>query len=199
MCSTAVPSQFQSVFRLSTTMVSNQIRPPGFLKFRILLQLVKSISIEEITSIKTEETISSRHTGRRREPDFERYVKTMRQVLRNMQKTKVHNLESPYGKFNLYAFKICYCNTASNSGSGTLPGKLLPTLRKIIRLSLPEVGLPSKVRKTVFLTSRWGQGTRMPTANTEATKDGFIPPCCSYSIIVINPESNVAPVVTSSS
>ncbi|GJS54312.1 hypothetical protein Tco_0627674 [Tanacetum coccineum] len=88
---------------------------------------------------------------------------------------------------------------ASNSGSGTLPGKLLPTLRKIIRLSLPEVGLPSKVRKTVFLTSRWGQGTRMPTANTEATKDGFIPPCCSYSIIVINPESNVAPVVTSSS
>ncbi|GJU22467.1 reverse transcriptase domain-containing protein [Tanacetum coccineum] len=141
----------------------------------------------------------NRHTGRRREPDFERYVKTMRQVLRNMQKTKVHNLESPYGKFNLYAFKICYCNTASNSGSGTLPGKLLPTLRKIIRLSLPEVGLPSKVRKTVFLTSRWGQGTRMPTANTEATKDGFIPPCCSYSIIVINPESNVAPVVTSSS
>ncbi|GKB50492.1 hypothetical protein Tco_0901245 [Tanacetum coccineum] len=41
-------------------MVSNQIRPPGFLQFRILMQIIKTISIEEITLIKTEETISTK-------------------------------------------------------------------------------------------------------------------------------------------
>ncbi|GKE18575.1 hypothetical protein Tco_1426152 [Tanacetum coccineum] len=42
-------SQANSGYRPS--MVSNQIRPLVFLPFRILMQIVKTISIEEITSI----------------------------------------------------------------------------------------------------------------------------------------------------
>ncbi|GJR43417.1 hypothetical protein Tco_1311520 [Tanacetum coccineum] len=38
----------------------NKFEPPGFPPIRILMQIVKTISIEEITSIKTEETISTK-------------------------------------------------------------------------------------------------------------------------------------------
>ncbi|GJU17722.1 reverse transcriptase domain-containing protein [Tanacetum coccineum] len=41
-------------------MVSNQIRPPGFPPVRNTHAIIKTISIEEITSIKTEETISTK-------------------------------------------------------------------------------------------------------------------------------------------
>ncbi|GKG16847.1 hypothetical protein Tco_0361804, partial [Tanacetum coccineum] len=82
--------------------------------------IVKTISIEEITSIKTEETISTKTHGVSK-TDFERYVTANDAVLRNMQ-NQGQNLQSQMANLTDMLSKFVTANTASTSGSGTLPG-----------------------------------------------------------------------------
>ncbi|GKC26193.1 hypothetical protein Tco_1033487, partial [Tanacetum coccineum] len=97
-------------------------RPPMVsIKFDLLIFLpFKTISIEEITSIKTEETISTKTHGVSK-TDFERYVIANDAVLRNMQ-NQGQNLQSQMANLTDMLSKFVTANTASTSGSGTLPG-----------------------------------------------------------------------------
>ncbi|GJY98505.1 reverse transcriptase domain-containing protein [Tanacetum coccineum] len=94
--------------------------------FRILMQLIKTISIEEITSIKTEETIS--HQG---------------QIYRPSGSSPVLLLH----------------------GSGTLPGALLPTLRRFKRVSYPK-WCYIQGTKAVIMTQRKIERTGSELART---------------------------------
>ncbi|GJS74508.1 hypothetical protein Tco_0707349 [Tanacetum coccineum] len=127
-------------------MVSNQIRPPGFPPIQNPMKKVKTIIIqsEEIISIKTADTIltkvrfidllsnqpvAHRNTTcssdtRVSKTDFERYVTANDAVLRNMQ-NQGQNLQSQMANLTDMLSKFVTANTASTSGSGTLPGNTI--------------------------------------------------------------------------
>ncbi|GJR09356.1 reverse transcriptase domain-containing protein [Tanacetum coccineum] len=64
--------------------------------------------------------------------DFERYVTANDAVLRNMQ-NQGQNLQSQMANLTDMLSKFVTANTASTSGSGTLPGNLLPTIREDLK------------------------------------------------------------------
>ncbi|GJW35566.1 hypothetical protein Tco_0058486 [Tanacetum coccineum] len=101
--------------------------------------------------------------------DFERYVTANDAVLRNMQ-NQGQNLQSQMANLTDMLSKFVTANTASTSGSGTLPG--------------PKRNHDIEVTKD-----------KMPPANNGSTED-VQPPVVQIQTRDPNPEPNVAPVVT---
>ncbi|GJS51297.1 hypothetical protein Tco_0624659 [Tanacetum coccineum] len=132
-----------------------------FLPFRILMQIVKTISIEEITSIKTEETISTKIHGVSK-TDFERYVTANDAVLRNMQNPG-QNLAIQMAKIlnTDMLSKFVTANTASTSGSGTLPGNTITNPKEDLK------GITTRSGVTI-------QGPKAVNHDTEVTKDTML-------------------------
>ncbi|GJT38564.1 reverse transcriptase domain-containing protein [Tanacetum coccineum] len=170
-------------------MVSNQIRPPGFPP---QLKIVKTISIEEITSIKTEETISTKTHGVSK-TDFERYVTANDAVLRNMQ-NQGQNLQSQMANLTDMLSKFVTANTASTSGSGTLPGNTVTNPKEDLKGITTRSGVTIQGPKAVNHDTEVTKDT-MPPANNGSTED-VQPPVVQIQSRNPNPEPNVAPVVT---
>ncbi|GJU55029.1 reverse transcriptase domain-containing protein [Tanacetum coccineum] len=78
--------------------------------------------------------------------DFERYVTANDAVLRNMQ-NQGQNLQSQMANLTDMLSKFVTANTASTSGSGTLPGNTVTNIREDLKGITTEVVLPSKGRK----------------------------------------------------
>ncbi|GJS52025.1 reverse transcriptase domain-containing protein [Tanacetum coccineum] len=185
-----------------------------FLPFRILMQIVKTISIEEITSIKTEETISTKgqfiatvnqpvahqpvaHQGPAPQThgvsktDFERYVTANDAVLRNMQ-NQGQNLQSQMANLTDMLSKFVTANTASTSGSGTLPGNTVTNPKEDLKGITTRSGVTIQGPKAVNHDAEVTKDT-MPPANNGSTED-VQPPVVQIQSRNPNPEPNVTPV-----
>ncbi|GJZ36321.1 reverse transcriptase domain-containing protein [Tanacetum coccineum] len=101
--------------------------------------------------------------------DFERYVTANDAVLRNMQ-NQGQNLQSQMANLTDMLSKFVTANTASTSGSGTLPGNTVTNPKEDLK-------------------------DTMPPANNGSTED-VQPPVIQIQSRNPNPEPNVAPVVT---
>nr|GEZ09528.1 hypothetical protein [Tanacetum cinerariifolium] len=129
-------------------MVANQIRPPGFLLFKPI-KIIKTISIGGTILIKTEVTQSVFETN------FEIYVKANDAFLRNMQ-NQGQNLQIQIANLMDMLSKFVSSNTASSSGSGTLPSNTITnpkedlkgiTTQSGVAYQEPTIPTPSKVVK----------------------------------------------------
>ncbi|GJW15667.1 hypothetical protein Tco_0019800 [Tanacetum coccineum] len=127
--------------------------------------------------------------------DFERYVTANDAVLRNMQ-NQGQNLQSQMANLTDMLSKFVTANTASTSGSGTLPGNttLLPTKERFKKGIIPRSGVTIQGPKAVNHDTEVTKDT-MPPANNGSTED-VQPPVVQIQSRNPNPEPNVAPVVT---
>ncbi|GJU58238.1 hypothetical protein Tco_1236004 [Tanacetum coccineum] len=178
--------------------------------------IVKTISIEEITSIKTEETISTewsdilvphgsstssyhssaskdlllRHTVSK--TDFERYVTANDAVLRNMQ-NQGQNLQSQMANLTDMLSKFVTANTASTSGSGTLPGNTITNPKEDLKGITTRSGVTIQGPKAVNHDTEVTKDT-MPPANNGSTED-VQPPVVQIQTSVNKSRAHVALVV----
>ncbi|GJR88557.1 hypothetical protein Tco_0212568 [Tanacetum coccineum] len=109
--------------------------------------------------------------------DFERYVTANDAVLRNMQ-NQGQNLQSQMANLTDMLSKFVTANTASTSGSGTLPGNTITNPKEDLK-----VNHDAEVTKDT-----------MPPANNGSTED-VQPPVVQIQTRNPNPEPNVAPDV----
>nr|GEX18043.1 reverse transcriptase domain-containing protein [Tanacetum cinerariifolium] len=164
-------------------MVANQIRPPDFRPFRIL----KTTSIGGIILIKTEVEISTNLTSIKANLIDPRYIKANDVVLRNFQnqgqstqnqcqstQNQIQTVQNQLANLTDMMSKFMSANTASSSGSGTLPGNTVTnpkedlkgiTTRNGVAYQGPTISTPSKVAK---------QGTevtkdQVQTSNSQST------------------------------
>ncbi|GJQ89876.1 reverse transcriptase domain-containing protein [Tanacetum coccineum] len=133
---------------------------PVFLPFKAIKEIIKTISIGETITIKTEGTIFNRggkpiyrpqvnqppayqapvpQTHGMSKTDFDNYVKANDAVLRNMQ-NQGQTLQNQMANLTDMLSKFVTSNTASTSGSGTLPGNTITNPKEDLKdLSLPEL------------------------------------------------------------
>ncbi|GJZ46049.1 reverse transcriptase domain-containing protein [Tanacetum coccineum] len=125
--------------------------------------------------------------------DFERYVTANDAVLRNMQ-NQGQNLQSQMANLTDMLSKFVTANTASTSGSGTLPGNTVTNPKEDLKGITTRSGVtiqgPKAVNHDVEVTK-----DTMPPANNGSTED-VQPPVVQIQSRNPNPEPNVAPVVT---
>ncbi|GKB17499.1 hypothetical protein Tco_0851422, partial [Tanacetum coccineum] len=125
--------------------------------------------------------------------DFERYVTANDAVLRNMQ-NQGQNLQSQMANLTDMLSKFVTANTASTSGSGTLPGNTVTNPKEDLKGITTRSGVtiqgPKAVNHDVEVTK-----DTMPPANNGSTED-VQPPVVQIQTRNPNPEPNVAPVVT---
>ncbi|GJY80365.1 reverse transcriptase domain-containing protein [Tanacetum coccineum] len=125
--------------------------------------------------------------------DFERYVTANDAVLRNMQ-NQGQNLQSQMANLTDMLSKFVTANTASTSGSGTLPGNTITNPKEDLKGITTRSGVtiqgPKAVNHDVEVTK-----DTMPPANNGSTED-VQPPVVQIQTRNPNPEPNVAPVVT---
>ncbi|GJR91834.1 reverse transcriptase domain-containing protein [Tanacetum coccineum] len=114
--------------------------------------------------------------------DFERYVTANDAVLRNMQ-NQGQNLQSQMANLTDMLSKFVTANTASTSGSGTLPGNTVTNPKE-------DLKGPKAVNHDTEVTK-----DTMPPANNGSTED-VQPPVVQSQSRNPNLEPNVAPVVT---
>ncbi|GJR01134.1 hypothetical protein Tco_0524118 [Tanacetum coccineum] len=156
-------------------MVSNQIRPPGF------------------PPVQNPHANSQNNFNRGN--NFNQKRKHFNQVsVEKTCKTKRSKPAIPNGKFTDMLSKFVTANTASTSGSGTLPGNTITNPKEDLK------GITTRSGVTI-------QGPKAFNHDTEVTKD-TMPPANNGSpedvqpLVVqiqsrnLNPEPNVAPVVT---
>ncbi|GJZ58239.1 hypothetical protein Tco_0613733 [Tanacetum coccineum] len=118
--------------------------------------------------------------------DFERYVTANDAVLRNMQ-NQGQNLQSQMANLTDMLSKFVTANTASTSGSGTLPGNTVTNPKEDLK----------------GITTRSGvayQGPPIPTSSVvkpipEVTKDQ-VHPSCSQSTAPVQPPVGPEPITT---
>ncbi|GJS77816.1 reverse transcriptase domain-containing protein [Tanacetum coccineum] len=125
--------------------------------------------------------------------DFERYVTANDAVLRNMQ-NQGQNLQSQMANLTDMLSKFVTANTASTSGSGTLPGNTVTNPKEDLKGITTRSGVtiqgPKAVNQDVEVTK-----DTMPPADNGSTED-VQPPVVQIQTRNPNPEPNVAPVVT---
>ncbi|GJS13194.1 hypothetical protein Tco_0407666 [Tanacetum coccineum] len=124
--------------------------------------------------------------------DFERYVTANDAVLRNMQ-NQGQNLQSQMANLTDMLLKFVTANTASTSGSGTLPGNTVTNPKEDLKGITTRSGVTIQGPKTVNHDTEVTKDT-MPPANNGSTED-VQPPVVQIQSRNPNPEPNVAPVV----
>ncbi|GJS95075.1 reverse transcriptase domain-containing protein [Tanacetum coccineum] len=128
--------------------------------------------------------------------DFERYVTANDAVLRNMQ-NQGQNLQSQMANLTDMLSKFVTANTASTSGSRTLPGNTVTNPKEDLKGITTRSGVtiqgPKAFNHDVEVTK-----DTMPPANNGSTED-VQPPVVQIQSRNPNPEPNVAPVVTPAS
>ncbi|GJS20793.1 reverse transcriptase domain-containing protein [Tanacetum coccineum] len=124
--------------------------------------------------------------------DFERYVTANDAVLRNMQ-NQGQNLQSQMANLTDMLSKFVTANTASTSGSGTLPGNTVTNPKEDLKGITTRSGVTIQGPKAVNHDTEVTKDT-MPPANNGSTKD-VQPPVVQIQSRNPNPEPNVAPVV----
>ncbi|GJR21052.1 reverse transcriptase domain-containing protein [Tanacetum coccineum] len=125
--------------------------------------------------------------------DFERYVTANDAVLRNMQ-NQGQNLQSQMANLTDMLSKFVTANTASTSGSGTLPGNTITNPKEDLKGITTRSGVTIQGPKAVNHDAEVTKDT-MPPANNGSTED-VQPPVVQIQSRNPNPEPNVAPVVT---
>ncbi|GJT22842.1 hypothetical protein Tco_0892779 [Tanacetum coccineum] len=125
--------------------------------------------------------------------DFERYVTANDAVLRNMQ-NQGQNLQSQMANLTDMLSKFVTANTASTSGSGTLPGNTITNPKEDLKGITTRSGVTIQGPKAVNHDTEVTKDT-MPPANNGSTED-VQPPVVQIQTRNPNPEPNVAPVVT---
>ncbi|GJT72739.1 reverse transcriptase domain-containing protein [Tanacetum coccineum] len=125
--------------------------------------------------------------------DFERYVTANDAVLRNMQ-NQGQNLQSQMANLTDMLSKFVTANTASTSGSGTLPGNTITNPKEDLKGITTRSGVTIQGPKAVNHDTEVTKDT-MPPANNGSTED-VQPPVVQIQSRNPNPEPNVAPVVT---
>ncbi|GJS02385.1 reverse transcriptase domain-containing protein [Tanacetum coccineum] len=125
--------------------------------------------------------------------DFERYVTANDAVLRNMQ-NQGQNLQSQMANLTDMLSKFVTANTASTSGSGTLPGNTVTNPKEDLKGITTRSGVTIQGPKAVNHDAEVTKDT-MPPANNGSTED-VQPPVVQIQSRNPNPEPNVAPVVT---
>ncbi|GJY34228.1 hypothetical protein Tco_0418697 [Tanacetum coccineum] len=125
--------------------------------------------------------------------DFERYVTANDAVLRNMQ-NQGQNLQSQMANLTDMLSKFVTANTASTSGSGTLPGNTITNPKEDLKGITTRSGVTIQGPKAVNHDAEVTKDT-MPPANNGSTED-VQPPVVQIQTRNPNPEPNVAPVVT---
>ncbi|GJZ95190.1 reverse transcriptase domain-containing protein [Tanacetum coccineum] len=124
--------------------------------------------------------------------DFERYVTANDAVLRNMQ-NQGQNLQSQMANLTDMLSKFVTANTASTSGSGTLPGNTVTNPKEDLKGITTRSGVTIQGPKAVNHDTEVTKDT-MPPANNGSTED-VQPPVVQIQSRNPNPEPNVAPVV----
>ncbi|GJZ31929.1 reverse transcriptase domain-containing protein [Tanacetum coccineum] len=124
--------------------------------------------------------------------DFERYVTANDAVLRNMQ-NQGQNLQSQMANLTDMLSKFVTANTASTSGSGTLPGNTVTNPKEDLKGITTRSGVTIQGPKAVNHDAEVTKDT-MPPANNGSTED-VQPPVVQIQSRNPNPEPNVAPVV----
>ncbi|GJU57890.1 hypothetical protein Tco_1235656 [Tanacetum coccineum] len=165
-------------------MVSNQIRPPGFPPVQNPHANNQNNFNEEITSIKQRKPISYQ--------DFERYVTANDAVLRNMQ-NQGQNLQSQMANLTDMLSKFVTANTASTSGSGTLPGNTVTNPKEDLKGITTRSGVTIQGPKAVNHDIEVTKDTMHPANN--GSTENVQPPVVQIQSRNQNPEPNVAPVV----
>ncbi|GJY15679.1 reverse transcriptase domain-containing protein [Tanacetum coccineum] len=125
--------------------------------------------------------------------DFERYVTANDAVLRNMQ-NQGQNLQSQMANLTDMLSKFVTANTASTSGSGTLPGNTVTNPKEDLKGITTRSGATIQGPKAVNHDAEVTKDT-MPPANNGSTED-VQPPVVQIQSRNPNPEPSVAPVVT---
>ncbi|GJW51789.1 reverse transcriptase domain-containing protein [Tanacetum coccineum] len=125
--------------------------------------------------------------------DFERYVTANDAVLRNMQ-NQGQNLQSQMANLTDMLSKFVTANTASTSGSGTLPGNTVTNPKEDLKGITTRSGVTIQGPKAFNHDTEVTKDT-MPPANNGSTED-VQPPVVQIQTRNPNPEPNVAPVVT---
>ncbi|GJY69899.1 reverse transcriptase domain-containing protein [Tanacetum coccineum] len=125
--------------------------------------------------------------------DFERYVTANDAVLRNMQ-NQGQNLQSQMANLTDMLSKFVTANTASTSGSGTLPGNTVTNPKEDLKGITTRSGVTIQGPKTVNHDTEVTKDT-MPPANNGSTED-VQPPVVQIQSRNPNPEPNVSPVDT---
>ncbi|GJQ97282.1 reverse transcriptase domain-containing protein [Tanacetum coccineum] len=124
--------------------------------------------------------------------DFERYVTANDAVLRNMQ-NQGQNLQSQMANLTDMLSKFVTANTASTSGSGTLPGNTVTNPKEDLKGITTRSGVTIQGPKAINHDTEVTKDT-MPPANNGSTED-VQPPVVQIQSRNPNPEPNVAPVV----
>ncbi|GKC74624.1 hypothetical protein Tco_1120507 [Tanacetum coccineum] len=125
--------------------------------------------------------------------DFERYVTANDAVLRNMQ-NQGQNLQSQMANLTDMLSKFVTANTASTSGSGTLPGNTVTNPKEDLKGITTQSGVTIQRPKACNHDTKVTKDT-IPPANNGST-EGVQPPVVQIQSRNPNPEPNVAPVVT---
>ncbi|GJY83001.1 reverse transcriptase domain-containing protein [Tanacetum coccineum] len=125
--------------------------------------------------------------------DFERYVTANDAVLRNMQ-NQGQNLQSQMANLTDMLSKFVTANTASTSGSGTLPGNTVTNPKEDLKGITTRSGVTIQGPKAVNHDTEVTKDT-MPPTNNGSTED-VQPPVVQIQTRNPNPEPNVTPVVT---
>ncbi|GJR57792.1 hypothetical protein Tco_1499954 [Tanacetum coccineum] len=125
--------------------------------------------------------------------DFERYVTANDAVLRNMQ-NQGQNLQSQMANLTDMLSKFVTANTASTSGSGTLPGNTVTNPKEDLKGITTRSGVTIQGPKAVSHDTEVTKDT-MPPANNGSTED-VQPPVVQIQSRNPNPEPNVSPVDT---
>ncbi|GJR79717.1 hypothetical protein Tco_0150502 [Tanacetum coccineum] len=125
--------------------------------------------------------------------DFERYVTANDAVLRNMQ-NQGQNLQSQMANLTDMLSKFVTANTASTSGSGTLPGNTVTNPKEDLKGITTRSGVTIQGPKAVNHDIEVTKDT-MPPANNGSTED-VQPPVVQIQTRNPNPEPNVSPVET---
>ncbi|GJZ96196.1 hypothetical protein Tco_0668530 [Tanacetum coccineum] len=194
--------------KLSTT---NSNKLPLTISKKSSCKQVKTISIEEITSIKTEETIStglfidsvqstSSHKGTCSfrshgvsKTDFERYVTANDAVLRNMQ-NQGQNLQSQMANLTDMLSKFVTANTASTSGSGTLPGNTVTNPKEDLKGITYPMGCNHRRTKQSNHETRGDKGHECLLLDKNAPKTSNLS-LLFDSVSYPNPEPIVSPLM----
>ncbi|GJZ13296.1 reverse transcriptase domain-containing protein [Tanacetum coccineum] len=172
-------NQANSGYRPS--MVSNQIRPPGFPPVQ-----------NPHANIAHQGPAPQTHGVSK--TDFERYVTANDAVLRNMQ-NQGQNLQSQMANLTDMLSKFVTANTASTSGSGTLPGNTITNPKEDLKGITTRSGVTIQGPKAFNHDTEVTKDT-MPPANNGSTEDVQPPVVQTRNP---NPEPNVSPVVTPAS
>ncbi|GJQ91787.1 reverse transcriptase domain-containing protein [Tanacetum coccineum] len=125
--------------------------------------------------------------------DFERYVTANDAVLRNMQ-NQGQNLQSQMANLTDMLSKFVTANTASTSGSGTLPGNTVTNPKEDLKGITTRSGVTIQGPKAINHDDEVTKDT-MPPADNGSTEN-VQPPVVQIQTRNPNPEPNVAPVVT---